>query len=204
MQSATGTPPPIQSTPATGLADEDAHLVAAAQADARAFAPLYARYADSVFRYCSRKLGHPETAADATAQVFVQALAALPRYRPQGNSFRAWLFTIAHNVIVDHLRAHRPLAPIAAAEHVPATEPSPEEELLRREAGVTVRTLLATLPEDQRQILELRLAGLSGAEIATVLGRNPGAVRVAQMRAIARLRDTFAASDAARAGGSTP
>jgi RNA polymerase sigma-70 factor (ECF subfamily) len=183
--------------PATVLTVDDARLVQMAQADARAFAPLYGRYADPVYRYCYRKLGNPDIAADATAQVFVQALAALPGFRAQGNSFRAWLFTIAHNVIVDHFRVRRPVAPIAAAAHVPTAEPSPEEMLLRHEAGSTVRALLATLPADQRQILELRLAGLTGSEIASVLGRSPGAVRVAQVRAIARLRETLADSDAA-------
>lgn len=196
MQTARDTPPTMEIPPATVVALDDARLVLMAQADARAFAPLYGRYADPVYRYCYRKLGNPDLAADATAQVFVQALAALRRYRPEGNSFRAWIFTIAHNVIVDHFRARRPVAPIAAAAHVPTAEPSPEETMLRHEAGSTVRALLATLPPEQRQILELRLAGLTGGEIATVLGRTPGAVRVAQARAFARLRERLAASDA--------
>lgn len=200
MPTASGTTPAPPSTPTSAMAPDDARLVEMAQADPRAFAPLYGRYANLVYRYCFRKLGEREIAADATAQVFVQALAGLPGYRPRVTSFRAWLFTIAHNVIVDHLRAHRPVSPIAAAVHVAATEPSPEEALLQREAGSTVRALLATLPAEQRQVLELRLAGLSGGEIASVLGRTPGAVRVAQARAISRLRETLAASDAARAG----
>ena len=198
MQTARDTPPTMEIPPPSVMAVDDARLVRQAQADARAFAPLYGRYADPVYRYCYRKLGDPDLAADATAQVFVQALAALPGYRPQGNVFRAWLFTIAHNVIVDHFRARRPVAPIAAAAHLPTAEPSPEDTLLRQETGSTVRALLATLPAEQRQILELRLAGLTGSEIASVLGRSPGAVRVAQVRAIARLRETLAASDAAQ------
>jgi RNA polymerase sigma-70 factor (ECF subfamily) len=199
MQTATGTPPANQSTSSSGSAADDARLVASAQVNPRAFAPLYARYADPVYRYCYRKLEHPEIAADATAQVFVQALTALPGFRPEGNSFRAWLFTIAHNVIVDHLRARRPVAPIAAAAHVPTDDPSPEEVLLRSEAGTTLRSLLATLPDEQRQILELRLAGLTGGEIAIVLGRSPGAIRVAQVRAFTRLRQTLVVSDTAGA-----
>lgn len=199
MQTAAGSPPTVQSTSVPGQDVDDAHLAVSAQADPRAFAPLYHRYADPVYRYCYRKLGHPEIAADAAAQVFVQALAALPQYRSQGNSFRAWLFTIAHNVIVDQFRARRPVSPITAASHLHSSDPSPEETLLRREAGSTLRALLATLPTEQRQILELRLAGLTGGEIATVLGRSPGAVRVAQMRAIVRLRETMAVRDAEHA-----
>ncbi|MGH2615431.1 MAG: RNA polymerase sigma factor [Thermomicrobiales bacterium] len=175
----------------TGVLDEDARVVALAKSDPRAFAPLYARYFDPVYRYCYRRLGNSEAAADATAQVFAKALAALPRYREDAPSFRSWLFAIAHNVIADDLRARRPVAPMAAAREVAATGPSPEEVVLSEEAGCTVRALLASLPPDQRQILELRLAGLTGPEIAAALGRSLGAVKIAQVRAFARLRATF-------------
>ncbi len=171
--------------------DDDARLVALAKVDPRAFAPLYTRYFDPVYRYCYRRLGHTEAAADATAQVFSKALAALPGYHEDAPSFRSWLFAIAHNVITDDLRARRSVAPIAAAAHIPARGPSPEETVLTNEAACTVRALLARLPADQRQILELRLAGLTGPEIAAVLGRSLVAIKIAQVRAFARLRASF-------------
>ena len=173
------------------ILEEDARLVALAKTDPRAFAPLYARYFDPIYRYCYRHLGHPEAAADAAAQVFAKTLAALPGYREEAPSFRSWLFAIAHNVIADDLRARRPVAPMAAAAHVAASDPSPEDVVLTDEAGCTVQALLAQLPPDQRQILELRLAGLTGPEIAAALGRSLGAVKIAQVRAFARLRATF-------------
>ncbi len=172
----------------TGVVDQDANLVALAKADPRAFAPLYSRYFDRVYRYCYRRLGHPEAAADATAQVFTKALAALPGYREGMSSFRAWLFAIAHNVIMDDLRARRPVAPMAEAAHMAASGITPEESALTNETACTVRSLLARLPEEQRQILELRLAGLTGPEIAAALGRSLGSVKIAQVRAFARLR----------------
>jgi RNA polymerase sigma-70 factor, ECF subfamily len=181
---------------AIAILDGDARLVALAKSDPRAFAPLYARYFDPVYRYCYRRLGHPEAAADATSHVFSKALAALPGYREDAPSFRSWLFAIAHNVITDDLRARRPVAPIDAAAYVAATGPSPEEAVLTDEAGCTVHRLLAQLPPDQRQILELRLAGLTGPEIAAALGRSLGAVKIAQVRAFARLRATFDSSSA--------
>ena len=194
----TGSSPPTQEPRGfAGGLDEDARLVALAKTDPRAFAPLYARYFDPVYRYCYRRLGDREAAADATAQVFAKALAALPRYREDAPSFRSWLFTIAHNVITDDLRARRPVAPMDAAAHVAATGPSPEELVLTDEAGSTVRALLAMLPPDQRQILELRLAGLTGPEIAAALGRSLGAVKIAQVRAFARLRATLEPAGAA-------
>jgi RNA polymerase sigma-70 factor, ECF subfamily len=179
-----------------GILDGDARVVALAKSDPRAFAPLYARYFDPVYRYCYRRLGHPEAAADATSHVFAKALAALPGYREDAPSFRSWLFAIAHNVIADDLRARRPVAPIDKAAHVAATGPSPEESVLTDETGRTVHTLLGQLPPEQRQILELRLAGLTGPEIAATLGRSLGAVKIAQVRAFARLRATFEASSA--------
>jgi RNA polymerase sigma-70 factor, ECF subfamily len=183
---------------ARGIAilDGDARLVALAKSDPRAFAPLYARYFDPVYRYCYRRLGHPEAAADATSHVFAKALAALPGYREDAPSFRSWLFAIAHNVITDDLRARRPVAPIEAAAHIAATGPSPDEVVLTGEAGRTVHTLLARLPPEQRQILELRLAGLTGPEIAAALGRSLGAVKIAQVRAFARLRATLDSASA--------
>src|SRR5215208_792054 len=136
--------PAMPSTPTTVASwDEEGCLVIAAKADLRDFAPLYARYFDPVYRYCYRRLGHPEAAADATSHVFAKALAALPGYREDAPSFRSWLFAIAHNVITDDLRARRPVAPIDAAAHIAATGPSPEEAVLTGEVGCTVHTLLA-------------------------------------------------------------
>lgn len=188
MRTMVSSPPSQDSRGSASDLDDDARVVALAKRDPRAFAPLYARYFDPIYRYCYRRLGHPEAAADAAAQVFAKALAALPGYREDAPSFRSWLFAIAHNVIADDLRARRPVAPMAAAEHVAAAGPSPEEAILTDEAGDMVLTLLALLPSDQRQILELRLAGLTGPEIAAALGRSVGAVKIAQVRAFARLR----------------
>jgi len=196
MRTTASSLPAAEARGIAGILDGDARVVALAKSDPRAFAPLYARYVDPVYRYCYRRLGNPEAAADATSHVFAKALAALPGYREDAPSFRSWLFAIAHNVIADELRARRPVAPIDEAVHIAATGPSPEDEVLTGEAGRTVHTLLAQLPPDQRQILELRLAGLTGPEIAAALGRSLGAVKIAQVRAFARLRATFDSSSA--------
>jgi RNA polymerase sigma-70 factor (ECF subfamily) len=191
MRTTVSSPPSPETRGIASVVDEDARLVALAKSDPRAFAPLYARYFDPVYRYCYRRLGHPEAAADAAAQVFAKALAALPSYREDAPSFRSWLFAIAHNVITDDLRGRRSVAPMETAAHVAAPDPSPEETALANEAGCMVLALLAQLPPDQRQILELRLAGLTGPEIAAALGRSLGAVKIAQVRAFARLRATL-------------
>src|SRR3712207_3572347 len=89
---------------ATGSLDELAQI-ALAQRDPRAFAPLYEAYVDAVYRYCYRRLGNSDAAADATSAIFTRALSALPRYHHR--SFRSWLFTIAHNTLVDSWRTTR-------------------------------------------------------------------------------------------------
>jgi len=173
--------------PADNDAD-DAALVAAAKRERSAFAPLYQRYADAVYRYCLRRLGSKEAAEDATAQVFMKALAALPTYREESPSFRSWLFAVAHNVLVDTERARRPSSVLQAAAAVVDSAPGPEAAALSAEAREEVRSLLAAVAPDQRRVLELRLAGLTTVEVAGVLGSSPGAVRATQFRAATRLR----------------
>lgn len=185
---------------------EDAVLVARAKADPRAFATLYRRYVERIYRYCYRRLGSREAAEDATATVFAKALAALPAYRD--GSFRGWLFAIAHNAIVGEFRqrAARPERAWAEreAEGLADPAPSPEEAALAAEARMSVLGVLPRLPEGERRVLELRLAGLSGPEIAAVLGRSHGSVRVAQFRAMARLRGLLEEGKVERAGQPAP
>ena len=170
----------------------DALLVARAQRDPAAFAPLYEAYFDPVHRYCYHRLGSWEAAEDAASVVFTNALAALPRYRigDRGDSFRAWLLAIAHNVVANRHRTdgRLPAVHLDAADGLPDAAPSPEEAALAAEAARSVRSILDRLPPEQRHILELRLAGLTDAEIGRVLGRSRGAIRTAQYRAVLRLR----------------
>lgn len=165
---------------------DDALLVAAAQSDRRAFGPLYDRYARVVYRYCYARLGSPEAAEDATAEVFIKALAALNNYRHQ--TFAGWLFRIAQHVTIDALRARRAVAPLTAAEAIPDPARPPDELTLARDAAYDVRVALAALPSAQRSLIELQLAGCTGSEIATALARSPEAVRMLRLRAFMRLR----------------
>jgi RNA polymerase sigma-70 factor, ECF subfamily len=152
-------------------------------AHAQAFAMLYHHYLDPIYRYCYRRLPTAEDAEDATSLIFARALAALPRQREE-HALRSWLFAIAHNVVADHYRAQRPTLTLTAAAEV--TDPARAET--RSLEDDELRSLLARLPDDQARILELRLAGLTGPEIARVLGKSATAVKVAQFRAYARLR----------------
>jgi RNA polymerase sigma-70 factor (ECF subfamily) len=163
-------------------------VLARAKLDPRDFAPLYRAYVDPVHRYCMRCLGDREAAADATQEVFARALRALPRYRD--DAFRPWLFTIAHNVIVD---VHRQRAktsvdqPLELGDIWPDPAPGPEAEALAAETRQSLHSCLARLAPDQRDVVELRLAGLTAKEIAELHRRSLGSVKIAQHRAFRRL-----------------
>ncbi|HWV23158.1 MAG TPA: RNA polymerase sigma factor [Thermomicrobiales bacterium] len=169
--------------------------IARARRDPAAFAPLYERYVDDVYGYCLRRISHPEQAADLTALVFTRALAALPRYRDSGGTFRSWLFSIAHNLLVDTYRARRETASLDARDQVHAmqdTSAGPEHLALQADLRRAFGVALLELTDGQRDVVELRLAGLTGPEIAGVLGMKLAAVKSTQFRAYTRLRELLA------------
>jgi RNA polymerase sigma-70 factor (ECF subfamily) len=180
--------------------------IEAARRDPDAAATIYAAWFDPVYRYCYRRLGSPEAAEDATSRVFERVLRALPDYRPDetrpGATFRSWLFAIAHNTIVDHHRRRRfhlsldrLLHPRGEKPplHLPDSGRPPDELAIGRDTDRAVREALTHLPERQRRVVELRLAGLTGPEIATALDTTHQAVKSAQFRAYQTLRETLTA-----------
>ncbi len=205
----TGTPAddPPTIAPHDTIAGELA-IVERAKSDPLAFAPLYEHYAPIVYHYCLRRLSHAEAAADATAIVFTKAIAALPKFTPdrrrEGSTFRSWLFAIAHNVVVDtHRRNRRHISLDTTAKTLPGrphlVDPgqSSEDLAITADQSRQVRAMLARLPDRQRAIVELRLAGLSGAEIGQTLDMSESAVKSAQFRAYAVLRELFREHDLA-------
>jgi RNA polymerase sigma-70 factor (ECF subfamily) len=164
----------------------DQHLALLARTETAAFAELYHRYADDVLRYCLRRLGDRMVAEDATSQTFEQALRAIRRFR--SDSFRAWLFTIARNVTIDLHRRQHHHASLPDGDVFVDQSALPERDVLARDDARRLRLLLRLLSSDQREVMELRLADLSNAEIGKVLGKRPGAVRVSAHRAVVTLR----------------
>jgi len=165
---------------------DDAMLVAHAKRDRDAFAPLYITYFDRVYAYCYRRLGDPDTAADATSSIFTRALESLASCHEA--NFRPWLFAIAHNILADHFRGRRFDRPLDDRLQLHDKGPSPEEGAIASETIRSVALLLSQLPPNQRHVLELRLAGLTSKEIGAILGKHPNAIDQAQFRAIQRLR----------------
>lgn len=159
------------------------------RADREQFAMLYDQYSALIYRYCLARLGSHERAEDATHQVFVRALEAFDRYQDTDRE-RAWLFTIAHNVVLNETarRTADSLEATGDAEELTDPSTSPETQALAATEQQALRDAIAQLPADHRQALELRIAGLTGREIATEMGRSPDAVKMLHLRAIDRLR----------------
>jgi RNA polymerase sigma-70 factor, ECF subfamily len=177
-------------SPSSSLDEQDE--IARAKRIPSAFGPLYERYVDAVYTYCARRVDDPEHAADLTAQVFTRALAALPRYREDGGSFRSWLFSIAHNTVIDSYRTRREHVSIEADDlERTLVHPGrgPEQIALQRDLRDAFRAAMAELTEAQREVVAMRLAGLTGPEIASATGMKLATVKSTQFRAYTRLRD---------------
>lgn len=149
-----------------------------------------------VVRYCRGRLGAAErsglSAEDVAQEVCLAAITALPRYKDQGRPFLAFIYGIAAHKVAD---AHRAAArnradPTDDVPERPARIATPEQLALDSESSAQMNALLQVLPAKQREILVLRIVvGLSAEETAEAVGSSAGAVRVAQHRALARLRE---------------
>jgi RNA polymerase sigma-70 factor (ECF subfamily) len=163
-------------------------LIAQAIAGNReAFGDLYERHLAAIYRYVFYRVGDRRDAEDLTETVFVKAWEALDRYRPTEAPFTAWLYRIAHNLLIDAHRTRRPMD--ALTDHYPDSAYGPEHTVAAREQAATVTQALAQLEPVHQQVLSLRFLGdLSHAETAQIVGKTEGAIRVIQHRALQVLR----------------
>jgi RNA polymerase sigma-70 factor (ECF subfamily) len=168
----------------------------AAQRDPDATAALLAQVRPGVVRYCRARLGRIggayTTADDVAQEVCIALLRALPRYRDEGRPFSAFVYAIAANKVVDAQRAavrDAVVTPVETMVDKPDAARGPEEHAVSVDLARRMSDLLDRLPEVQREIVLLRVAfGLPAEEVGEIVGMSPGAVRVAQSRALARLR----------------
>jgi len=170
---------------------DDAKLIAgAARGDREAFGSLYERYVFKVFRHVYYLTSDIHTAEDLTAQTFLKALEAIPRYEMRGVPFLAWLLRIAYNLTVNHKKVRaNGIAPLPEAVEVHGILYSPEASCEAKADGERIWEGVRTLRGDQRQVIVMRFVdGLGYPDIAKVLGKSIGAVRVIQYRALCALR----------------
>ncbi|HEX5144794.1 MAG TPA: sigma-70 family RNA polymerase sigma factor [Mycobacterium sp.] len=154
-----------------------------------------------VVRYCRARVGTAErsglSADDVAQEVCVAAMMALPRYQDQGRPFLAFVYGIAAHKVADaHRAAGRNKAdPTEVLPERVSVDTGPEMRAIKLDSSERMEALLRILPEKQREILILRVVvGMSAEETAEAVGSTPGAVRVAQHRALARLKDEIQAT----------
>jgi RNA polymerase sigma-70 factor (ECF subfamily) len=157
--------------------------------DAWAFGLLFDHYHLPVYRYIASRVHRPSDAEDLTQLVFVKALEALPRYQSRGIPFGGWLFRLARNTVIDHVRTRHDHVDLDSAAGQAGREAGPDEVTVARLELDEVAEALEALTDEQRDTIALRFfAGLSAREAAEVMGKQEGTIRGLQFRAIAALR----------------
>jgi len=161
-----------------------------ARRDAHAFGELYDRFVERVYRYMYYRTGSRPEAEDLTEQVFLKAWEAIGRYRWQGRPFLAWLYRLAHNAHIDHVRSQKPVTSLTNDQR-PLELPSQHAsvELGRALDAEVIAGALEKLTVDQQQVIVMKfIEGLDNEQIAQTMDKREGAVRALQMRALMSLR----------------
>ncbi|MFC8615927.1 ECF subfamily RNA polymerase sigma factor, BldN family [Micromonospora purpureochromogenes] len=195
---------PATTTPATGFpsrpdpsdpATEVWALVERAQAgEAEAFGLIYDRYVDTVFRFVYFRVGNRQLAEDLTSDTFLRALKRIGSFTWQGRDLGAWLVTIARNLVADHFKSGRYRLEVTTGDVLDADredrgpEGSPEAAVVEHITNVALLTAVKQLNPEQQECIVLRfLQGFSVAETARAMGKNEGAIKALQYRAVRAL-----------------
>ena len=169
----------------------DLDLITCAQGGSvDALGELYDLHHESIFRYLWLRLGDQQAAEDLTGDVFMRMLTALPNYQSIGLPFRAWLYRIAHNLLVDHFRKtnNRVLVPLEEIEEQ-SDESDPASATDQKLGAARMNHALSQIDENQREVIVLRFViGLSLREVTLAVGRTEAAVKSLQHRGLAAMR----------------
>jgi RNA polymerase sigma-70 factor (ECF subfamily) len=165
-------------------------IEAARHGDAEAFGVLYKHYLNQIYRFIMLKTGSKSETEDLTHEVFLSAWRNMPTYKEQGNPLSSWLYQIARNKIIDYFRTKKIDITLDEVAETHAEEGASAdlavEHLINSQK---IQTAISRLPEEQQTLLILRyVEDLSPKDIAEIVGKSEGAVRVMQHRAILRLR----------------
>jgi RNA polymerase sigma-70 factor, ECF subfamily len=158
--------------------------------DAYAFGEIYDRFVERVYKYLFFRTGSRPEAEDLTEHVFLKAWEAIGRYRWQGRPFLAWLYRLAHNAHIDHVRSLRPTTSLNNDQRpLEIASATATLELARALDADLLARALAQLTPDQQQVIVMKfLEGMDNETIAQTMGKREGAIRALQMRALISLR----------------
>lgn len=172
------------------LSDSDL-VKRAKKGNVKAVGELYDRHHEPIFRYVRSRVSDQAIAEDLTGEIFIRMVDNLSGYRNTNVPFQAWLYRIAHNLVVDHYRKEngRSFVPLYHAEGMNGKEDNPDSMVEQRLTIEKVRQALDKIDPTQREVVELRfLAGLSLKEVASALDRTVASVKTLQHRGLKALR----------------
>ena len=159
----------------------------AADGGVEAFGELYSIYLDKIYRYVFYQVRDRMMAEDLVQEIFLKVWKALGGYRRERSSFSTWIYRIAHNHVIDYFRTRR--QHLALDEVMPAAIGNPEQEAEAKLMQQELAQAISYLPPQQRQVIILKfIEGLDNQEVAQIMRKRQGAIRVMQMRALGALR----------------
>ncbi|MFC1972393.1 RNA polymerase sigma factor [Chloroflexota bacterium] len=162
----------------------------AAKGDFEAFGELYDVYLEQIYRYVYHQLKEKMTAEDITEEVFVKAWKSIKSCRGKEKTFKAWLYRIAHNQVVDYYRYQKRETGMYRQNIV--DESNPVQNIEQANESERLFAEISSLPRNQKQVVILRfIEGLEHQEVSKIMGKSQGAIRVLQVRALATLRKRF-------------
>ncbi len=167
-------------------------LLDAQNGDADAFGAIYDRYFENIFKFLYYRTSHKQTAEDLTEEVFLKAFKALGSLKGGSPKLRGWLFQIARNLLIDHYRKTTVTVNIEELESLESFETTAIDTLQLQSEEVRLLKALSSLPQDQQTVVKLRfLEEFEISEIAELLGKSEGNIRILQFRALTKLREHF-------------
>jgi RNA polymerase sigma-70 factor (ECF subfamily) len=174
-----------------GQTSDEAMLVQRAIGhDTEAFGRLYDMHVDRVYRHIYYRVGNEADAEDLTQQVFLKAWQAISKYRKMASPFIAWLMTISHNLVIDFYRTIKDRVYLEAEVQADDSVPSPERAAEASIEQQRLRRAILQLGGDEQQVVMLRfIEGFEFTEIASLLKKREGNIRVILHRALAKLRN---------------
>ena len=164
----------------------------AQQGDGEAFGQLYDRYVDTVYRFIYFRVNDRARAEDFTSETFLRALRRIGTISYQGRDIGAWFITIARNIVLDHVKSARHRLEITTGDTLEGNDhsPSPENAVLDSLTAERLMAAVNRLGDEQRECVMLRfIQGLSVSETAAVMGKNDGAIKALQHRAVRKLAE---------------
>jgi RNA polymerase sigma-70 factor (ECF subfamily) len=187
MSSTTGSDP--------DLVVESELISLACEGDTDAFGSLYEKYIDQIYNYIYYRTSNAKDAEDICSRVFVRALHHIERYEDRGYPFSAWLYRIAHNLVVNWYRDRERSDEISLADQYPppTMDGNVEDRIEEHDDNELLLEIIQGLPDDRKELLILKhVEGLTNTEIGQIMDRTEGAIKALYHRTLESLRDDYA------------